>query len=108
LRVQVYKDERPPAIDLDRQQAKLFLLEAWLIFRAGRSAQRAIQIICPGVVEALQRLAIAAAIGHKLGAAMTADVHKGPQLAGFIAYNDDGHCIDAEREEIARFGNLLR
>jgi len=59
------------------------------------------------VVEALQRFAIAAAIGHQLRTAMAADVDEGAQARGFIAQDDDGHVVDARGEEIAGPGNLL-
>ena len=55
--VRVDEDERPPGVDRHRQEAELRLVEALLALGARRGAERAVEVVRPGVVGALQRLA---------------------------------------------------
>ena len=71
--VGVDEDERPPRVDEHRPQAPVGVVEPGLALRARRRAERAVEVVGPGVVRALQRLAAAAALGD-LVAAVAADV----------------------------------
>ena len=70
----------PQALDARRQQRPVGLVEARLAVRARRCAQRAVEVVRPRVVVALDRLARAAALGqHRT--AVAADVQERAQLA---------------------------
>ena len=76
-------------------------IEARLVLHARRGAQAAVEVIRPGVVVALQRLAVAARLAHDLRATVAADVGEGAQLAVFAARDDDGNLANGRGDEIA-------
>ena len=88
--VGIDEDERPPGVDEDGDEAEAFPVEAGLAVRPRRTPQRSVELVRPGVVRALQRLAPARAVAEQV-AAMSADVDERAQLAVTAADEDDGH-----------------
>src|SRR5512144_3199614 len=88
--VEVDEDERPPCFQAQRAQGIGARVEIWLILHTWRGAQAAVEVIGPGVVVALERLAIAARLAYDLRATVTADVGEGAQRAIFAARDDNG------------------
>ncbi len=86
-------------------EAELALREARLLVRARRGAQRAVEAVRPRVVRALERLALALALGD-LEAAVAADVEKRAHLAVLRAGHDDRRAAGLRREERARLRKL--
>src|SRR6266511_3316575 len=65
------------------------------------SAQATVERVCPRVIRALERLAVARALGHRR-AAMAADVHEGARFAVLRLRGDDRDPPGARGEEIPR------
>ncbi len=105
--VGIDEDERPPGVDLDREEGQLGRVEVRLAVGPRRGAERAVEAVRPRVVGALQRLALALAL-RDLEAAVPADVHERLQLVFPCAGHHDGDQPGGRREERARFGELPR
>ena len=106
LGARVDEQERPPGVDARRQQRPVGLVEARLAIGARRGAQRAVEVVRPGVVVALDRLARAAAL-RQHGAAVAADVQERAQLAGTVAHDEDRDAAGVGRQERAGLGDLV-
>ena len=57
VRVRVHEDQRPPGVELQRDEAELLLLDPALLVAPRRGDEAAVEAVRPGVVGALQRLA---------------------------------------------------
>src|SRR5947209_8429951 len=75
-----YGTARSPRVDRDRQERERRAVEARLALGARRPAQRSVEVVRPGVVGALQRLAAAGALHHGV-TPVAAHVHERAQLA---------------------------
>src|SRR5215211_4721291 len=92
----VREQERTPALEPDRQQRDLRDVE----IGARRGAKRAVERIRPRVVRALERRAVARAVGDD-AAAVTADVDERAQLAVIRAGGDDRRSADRGGEVVS-------
>ena len=99
------KTNGPQVSTSDGDEAEAFPVEAGLAVRPRRTSQRAVEVVRPRVVRALQRLALARAVAEE-GAAMPADVDERAQLTVTVADEDDGHIAGAARDERARLAQL--
>ena len=97
--------ERAPGVDGGAAEAELVLREVRLLVRPRRRAERAVEAVRPRVVRALQRLALALALGDR-EAAVAADVEERAQLAVACARDDHRRLPRAPREERPRLGKL--
>ena len=100
LRGGVDEDERSPGLDPKLEQADSLGVESRLTLRARGCAKLSVEVVRPGVVAALQGLALASPFRED-GAAVTADVQECPQ--GLVPTADDEHrdVSDAAGEELA-------
>src|SRR6476646_8128590 len=73
VRVRVDEEERAPGVDARCEQRPVGVVELGLALRARRRSQRAVEVVRPGVVVALDRGAPATALREN-GAAVAADV----------------------------------
>src|SRR4051794_31780402 len=96
----VREDERAPGADRDRNEAELVLREVRLLLAARRLAEAAVEPVRPGVVRALQRLAVRLPLGER-EAAVAADVDEATQHAVAVLRDDD-RCAAYMRGEVAR------
>ena len=103
----VDEEERAPGVDRDGEQREVGRVEARLALRAGRLAQRAVELVRPRVVRALQRLAAAAAARDRVRA-VAADVDEAAQDALAVAGDDDRDVARLGRHERAGRRDLLR
>ena len=78
VRVGIDEDERPPGLDGNRKQREVGGVETLLALRARRATKRPVELVRPGVIGTLQRLAAAVVAGDHVGA-MAADVHEPPE-----------------------------
>ncbi len=106
LEVEVGEDERPPGGHLHRHQPHGLGVEALAPLHLGRAQQRSIQPVRPAVIAALQRLPLAAPLGHRAGP-VQADVVESAQRVA-IADHDDRLVTDLRREEAPGFGHVGR
>src|SRR6476620_8924749 len=86
--VWVEEEERWPGVGARGNEGELGLVEAGLALGARRAAQRTVEFVRPRVIVALDRAALATALGEH-GAAVSAHVEERAQLAVGIAGDDD-------------------
>ena len=101
------EDERPPGVDRDGHEAEALAVEARLRVSARRVSQRAVEVVRPGVVRALQRLAASGALAER-EAAVAADVDERAERLVAAADEDDGHVARAGGRERSRLGEIAR
>src|SRR5205823_2666606 len=94
---------RPPGVDEDRSQRDRCRVEAGLALRPRRRPERAVEVVRPRVVGALQRRTTTRLLDD-LRPAMTADVEKGAERPGAVADDDHGGCAGEAREAVTRLG----
>ncbi len=104
--VRVDEDEGPPRVDGDREQREVRGVEAVLALRARGLPQGAVELVGPGVVGALQRLAAAGLARDRVGA-MAADVDERAQHSFPVAGDDDRDVAGVRREVGRRLRHLL-
>ncbi len=104
--VRVDEDERAPGVDEHRTEAEALLVEVRLALGARSRPQRAVEVVRPGVVGALERLAPALALADER-AAVAADVHEGAQDAFLVAHEDDRDAAGVGCAERSRLGDLV-
>ena len=103
LLIEVREDERPPLGNGDGMESQCLALEPRLALRARCGAKRAVEVVRPRVVGALDRLALAVALAQD-EAAVPADVDEPAQLPIAPADEDD-RCLTHDRGgEVARLG----
>ena len=109
LRIQpsVDEHERAPRVDRDTTEAEVLLREVRLLIRARRRAQRAVELVRPRVIRALERRALALALGDR-ETAMPTHVHQRAQLPVAGARHDHRRLPRARREERPRPGQLAQ
>jgi len=101
VRCRVYEDQRAPGLEGEgRERERLFVEDALFILARG-AAQRAIKVVGPSVIVALQSLAIAGAFEDDFAAAMTAYVGECAKGAVVVSGDDDRDVADSSCEEIA-------
>ena len=100
-RIRVDENQRSPRFNRERCERERFLGERALLILARRRAERAVEVVGPSVIVALQRLAIAGAFEHDLAPAMTAYVGERANRAARIANDHDRQIAQIRREEIA-------
>ena len=88
LEVRVDEDERPPGVDLDRDERDLLRVEAGLPVGARSGPQAPVEAVRPPVVAALERAAAPFPLRHH-EAAVAADVDERPELAVAVVGDDD-------------------
>ncbi len=106
LRIRVDEHEWPPGVDRDGKQRQPGRVEALLALGPRRASQRAVQVVRPGVVRALERLSPALAAHHRM-AAMPADVDEPLELLRAVAENDDGDVAGPACEESSGLLHLV-
>jgi hypothetical protein len=106
LGVGVDEDERAPGLDRELVQTDLVDLQAGLLPRTRRGPQAPVEPVGPGVVAALQRLAVAASLDEDR-AAVPADVEEGVQLSGAVVGDDHGYVADPAGEVVAGRGHVI-
>ena len=97
-RVGIDEDERPPGVDRDGHEPEAAAVEAGLGVGSGCGPQRSVEVVRPGVVGTLQRLALPGAVAEEV-AAMTADVDECAERVVAAAHEDDRHVARAGRHE---------
>src|SRR5579875_3515027 len=105
--IEVDEDQRPPHTDRKGDQGIVVRVEIGFILRRRGRAQRAIKVVRPGVIVALQRLSASTFSKHKLGTAMAADVDKGVNRAVLVASQYQWNIAYARSEEAARLVKLF-
>ena len=88
------EDERPPRVDRDGHEAEALAVEAGLRVSTRRVAQRAVEVVRPGVIRALERLAAAGSLAER-EAAMAAHVDERAERFVPAADEDDRHVARA-------------
>jgi hypothetical protein len=106
LRIRVDEHERPPGLEPERNEAEAFV-EATLALRPRRREQPSVETVRPGVVRALERLALARALADD-GPAVAADVEEGSQRPLAVVDEQYRDVARAGRVEAARLGDLVR
>ena len=101
VRSGVDENQRPPRFYRKRCERERFPGERALLILARRRAERAVEVVGPAVIVALQRLAIAGAFEHDLAPAMTAYVGERADRAARITNDHDRQIAQIRREEIA-------
>ena len=104
--VRVDEHERSPGFHLDRHEPELRLVEAGLALRARRGAERAVEAVGPGVVRALERLALPLALADER-AAVAADVQERAERRLLVADDHDRHSPRVAGEERAGLVDLI-
>src|SRR5215469_6195386 len=97
----IHEDKRTPTFDWKCDERERAFVERGLLVRSRRGAQRAVEVISPAVIVALQGLACARAVEHHFASAMTADVGEGTELPRAVAHDDHGYVAELGREEVA-------
>ena len=87
------KSERPPGLELQRDEAELLLVDPALPVSARRGDEAAVEAVRPGVVRALERLAPARALADER-AAVAADVEERAERVLLVAHEHDGDVAD--------------
>src|SRR4029453_9326478 len=98
--------ERSPRLEPERDEAEAFV-EATLALRPRRGEQPSVEPVRPGVVRALERLALARAFADD-GPAVAADVEESAQRPLVVADEQHRDVAGASGVERARLGDLLR
>jgi hypothetical protein len=98
VRIRVDEDKRPPGVDADLDEVELVGVEARLPVRARRRTQATVETVRPGVVRALERLALSGSVRHDVPA-VTADVEEGAELPVTRAGDDDRDLAGRRGEE---------
>ena len=107
VRVRVHEDERSPRVDGGGQEPELRAVEPRLAVAARDLAQRAVEVVRPRVVGALQRRAASRPGEHGM-AAVAADVDERAQHAVAAAHDEERHGAGVGGQEGARLGDLVR
>ena len=107
VRVGVHEHERPPGVDGGGQEPELRGVEPRLAVAARDLPQRAVEVVRPRVVGALQRRAAARAGEHGM-AAVAADVHERAQHAVVAAHHEQRHGTGVGGQVAAGRGDLVR
>jgi hypothetical protein len=97
--VEIDKAERPPAFQPHREERDVREIDA-LALRPRSGAQRAVQVVRPGVVRALERLPVTGFLDDD-GAPMAADVHERALGSTLVAHHDDRHTPCPARDDVA-------
>ena len=100
------EEERPPGRDARGQEAEPGRVEARLAVAARDLAQRAVEVVRPRVVGALQRRARPLAVEDRV-AAVAADVDERAQLAVAAADDHERHRAGVDAQEAAGLGDLV-
>ena len=106
LGIRVDEDERPPGVDRAGRRPSSAASKLGLAVGARRRAERAVELVRPGVVGALERLAPALALADER-AAVAADVQERAQLGVLAADDDDRDPARVAGEERTRLGDLV-
>src|SRR5215212_7347452 len=83
-KIEIHENERPPNVYLNRPQAVLGFVEVAHAFELGRVEQLTGETVGPGVIHALERLAIATTCGDRAGT-VAANIKEGMQRAAGVA-----------------------
>src|ERR1700735_1998419 len=100
------ENQRSPRLDRERHERECVLRELALLILTRRGAQRAVEVVSPSVIVALQRLAIAGAFENNLAPAMPAHVGKRANRFFSIPHNHDRDVTQKRREKIPDVGHL--
>jgi hypothetical protein len=100
LLVEVDESEGAPALQADGLERDVGEVDA-LALRSGSSAQRPVQVVRPGVIGALERLAVARLLDDDRPA-VPADVDERPLLAVLALDEQDGHLPGPTGDDVAR------
>ena len=100
LGIRVDEDERAPRLRSHRKHREAFLVEVGLAFGARRLPERAVEVVRPRVIRALERLAVAVALRDQVPP-MAADVDEPAQDALPVAHDHDRNLPREAREVVA-------
>ena len=101
VRIRVDEDERPPGLGRYGEHREAVLVEVGLALGARRLAKRPVEVVRPGVVRALERLAVALALRDQVPT-VPADVDEPAQNALGVADDHDRDLAREAREEVTR------
>ena len=87
--IRVDEHERAPGLGGDGDERQRLAVEGSLALGPGRVPQRAVEVVCPRVVRALDRLALRVRLAEHM-ASVPADVHERAELAVAAADDEDG------------------
>src|SRR5262245_701382 len=85
----MYPDQWTPDIDSQRRQTVLLFAKVLNAVKFRCAAQSPAKVVCPAMIPAAQTAGLAPRLSHHQGRTVAADVGEGPQLAPFIADNQD-------------------